>query len=78
MTAAASSDTSGCISAEGNLTVCPSVAPLGDAPHKLEKLRSPNDRVWDRRGFDQILLRDLRAEVTTGEQAVVPKTDSAT
>lgn len=44
--------------------------PLGDAPHKLEKLRSPNARVWDQRGFDQILLRDLRVEVTTGEQAV--------
>jgi hypothetical protein len=28
--------------------------PLGDAPHKLEKLRRPNDCVWDRRGFDQI------------------------
>ena len=59
----------GCISAGGNLTVCPSVAPWAMLPTN-SKLRSPNDRVWDRRGFDQILLRDLRAELTIGEQAV--------
>jgi hypothetical protein len=29
---------------------------LGDAAYELEELRGADDRVWNRRGLDQILL----------------------
>jgi hypothetical protein len=37
---------------------------VGDAPQELEELRGLNDRVRNRRAFDQLLLRRLRAEIT--------------
>ena len=42
--AATSSDTMGRMRADGNRTVSPSVAELGDAAHELEELRGADDR----------------------------------
>jgi 2-methylisocitrate lyase-like PEP mutase family enzyme len=46
--------------------------------HRLEDLRGTDDRVRDRGDLDQLLLRELRAEVTASVRRSVPTTESAT
>ena len=48
----------------------PSVSGVGDARDELEELRRAHDRVGDRGVLDQLLLRDLGAEVAALAQAL--------
>jgi hypothetical protein len=51
---------------------------VSDALDELEELRRRDDRVGDRRSFDQFLLGDLGTEVAAFGEAFAPTTDNAT